>query len=72
MTSLGWEVLPSKANFVFIRKSGMAGIKIFDRLKERGILVRHFSIEGIDDFVRITIGKDDDMDRLVAVCKDSF
>ena len=65
MTAMGWEVLPSSANFVFARKKGVPGKKIYLQLKERGILVRHFDIRGIEDFVRITIGTDEDMTTLL-------
>ncbi len=63
-TELGWEVLPSKANFVFIRKEGLSGRQIYERLKERKILVRFFDKPGISDFVRITIGTDQQMEEL--------
>ena len=65
LRKLGWNVLPSKANFVFAGKKGISGQEIYLRLKERGILVRYFHIEGIKDFVRITIGKKEEMDRLL-------
>ena len=61
----GWEVLPSSANFVFMRKPGTTGKTIYDRLKSEGILVRYFSTPGIDDFVRVTIGTDEQMDVLL-------
>jgi len=62
---LGWTVLPSKANFVFARKDGVPGREIYLKLKERGILVRHFDGEKVRDFVRITIGTKEDMERLL-------
>jgi histidinol-phosphate aminotransferase len=62
---LGWTVLPSKANFVFARKKGVPGKEIYLKLKERGILVRHFDGQRIRDFVRITIGTQEDMERLL-------
>jgi histidinol-phosphate aminotransferase len=62
---MGWTVLPSKANFVFARKEGVPGKEIYLKLKERGILVRHFDAEKVRDFVRITIGTQEDMERLV-------
>ncbi|MBW2304957.1 MAG: histidinol-phosphate transaminase, partial [Deltaproteobacteria bacterium] len=52
----GWRVLPSRANFVFASREGIPGKEVYRRLKEKGILVRYFDIEGIRDFVRITIG----------------
>ncbi|MFH1155666.1 MAG: histidinol-phosphate transaminase [Pseudomonadota bacterium] len=61
----GFEVLPSKANFVFARKPGTTGKAIYERLKEKGILVRYFSTPGIDDFVRITIGTPEEIDCLL-------
>jgi histidinol-phosphate aminotransferase len=65
LLGLGWHVLPSKANFVFASKKGIPGKKVYSKLKEAGILVRHFDKERTRDFVRITIGKDEDMDRLI-------
>jgi histidinol-phosphate aminotransferase len=65
LQGLGWEVLPSKANFVFARKRGMPGGEVYRSLKQKGILVRHFDLDGIRDFVRITIGTDEDMKVLV-------
>ncbi|MBW1863092.1 MAG: histidinol-phosphate transaminase, partial [Deltaproteobacteria bacterium] len=47
LKKLGWNVLPSKANFVFAEKKGVPGAEIYLKLKERGILVRYFDIEGI-------------------------
>lgn len=62
---LGWNVLPSKANFIFAEKKGIPGEQIYLRLKARGILVRHFDIQGINNFVRITIGTKKEMNRFL-------
>lgn len=62
LKSLGFEVLPSKTNFVFARKDGWAGSDLQRKLRERGILVRHFNQPRIDDYLRITIGTDEEMD----------
>jgi histidinol-phosphate aminotransferase len=69
---LGWIVLPSKANFVFARKEGVPGKEIYMKLKERGILVRHFDAEKVRDYVRITIGTQEDMQRLLGQMKSLF
>ncbi|OPY90174.1 MAG: Histidinol-phosphate aminotransferase [Syntrophus sp. PtaU1.Bin208] len=68
----GWQVLPSKANFVLARKPGVTGQSVYEALKERGILVRFLNVEGIRDFVRITIGTKEDMDRLLEETKRLF
>jgi histidinol-phosphate aminotransferase len=62
---LGWELLPSAANFLFARHPLLQGSEVYRRLKQRGILVRHFDRDGIRDFVRITVGTDEQMARLL-------
>lgn len=71
-SALGWQVLPSKANFVFVSRPEVTGGEVYRRLKERGILVRHFDVKGIRDFVRITVGRPEDMDRLLNEMKEAF
>jgi histidinol-phosphate aminotransferase len=63
----GWDVLPSLANFVFARKAGLGGKRVYEEIRKAGFLVRYFDIPGITDFVRISIGLDGDMDRLILV-----
>jgi histidinol-phosphate aminotransferase len=72
LEKLGWHVLPSKANFLYAEKKGVPGKEIYLTLKERGILVRHFDIAGIEDFVRITVGTRDDMSRLIEEVKELY
>ena len=64
LADMGWDVLPSGANFVFAGKAGLTGQTIYQRLKEEGILVRYFHVDGIKNFVRITIGTDEQMAAL--------
>lgn len=54
----GFEVLPSAANFVFARHPGRDAAALSAALRERGIIVRHFSRPRIDQFLRITVGTD--------------
>jgi len=60
----GWFVIPSTTNFVFAKKEGLSGDHIYKTIKEQGILIRHFSTKGIEDFVRITIGTKEQNDQL--------
>jgi histidinol-phosphate aminotransferase len=72
LLDLGWNVLPSKANFVFASKKGVPGKEVYFRLKELGILVRHFDGELTRDFVRVTIGKNEHMDSLITALRRLF
>jgi len=65
--ALSFQVLPSKTNFVFARHPEHEGAALYQQLKQQGILVRHFATPGIDDFLRITIGSQPDMERLCEV-----
>jgi histidinol-phosphate aminotransferase len=63
---LGFEVPQSQANFVFARKPGKDLAPVYLALKRQGILVRHFPIDGLRDALRITVGTDDEVRRLLA------
>lgn len=63
----GWFVNESQTNFVLARNPKMPGEKVYEEIKKQGILVRHFSTKGIEDFVRITIGNHDEMNALKKV-----
>ncbi len=58
----GFEVIPSVANFLFVRHPSVSGQDFYEKLREAGILVRHFGDEKIRDYNRITIGTDREMD----------
>lgn len=70
LQNLGFQVLPSKANFIFARHPGISGEELYSGLRQRGILVRHFTKERIKDFVRITIGTQAQMERLAEALQD--
>ena len=65
LEKLGFEVTPSKANFLFVRHPGISGDELYRRLKEQGILIRHFSTERIRDYNRISVGTDEQMHALI-------
>ncbi|MCF8146640.1 MAG: histidinol-phosphate transaminase [Deltaproteobacteria bacterium] len=72
LTDMGWDVLPSGANFILAGRKDLSGETIYSRLKEYGILVRYFHIDGIKRFVRITIGTDEQMAALIEAVKGLF
>ena len=63
----GWHVIPAKTNFVFAQKPGVAGDVVYQKAKEAGYLIRHFADRGIEDFVRITVGSEEQMSGLLRV-----
>ena len=64
LKDMGFEVLPSCANFLFARKKGVDGGMLYRELKARGVLVRHFDAPRIADFLRITVGTPEQMEAL--------
>jgi histidinol-phosphate aminotransferase len=70
MTALGFEVLPSAANFVFARHAGHDAAVLAQKLRERSIIVRHFRLPRIEQFLRITIGAPAQNAALVAALKE--
>jgi histidinol-phosphate aminotransferase len=69
LSELGFEVLPSQANFVFARHPGHTGAHLAAALRQRGILVRHFQKPRIADYLRITVGTDDQCERVIAAAR---
>jgi len=66
LESLGFEVLPSRANFVFAKPpNGSNAENIYQVLKEQGVLVRYFNKPRISGYLRISIGTDDEMDVFI-------
>jgi histidinol-phosphate aminotransferase len=66
----GFEVLPSAANFIFARHPQHDACELAKGLRSRSIIVRHFNLPRIDQFLRITIGTDEQCDVLVKALKE--
>jgi histidinol-phosphate aminotransferase len=69
LEELGFEVLPSKANFVFVRHNEKTGESLAKALREQGIIVRHFNKPRISNFLRITIGTPEQNNALISGLK---
>lgn len=66
LVSLGFKVLPSSANFVFATHPRVPAKELFEGLRSRDVLVRYFDKPRIDEYLRITIGTDDEMRGFVS------
>jgi histidinol-phosphate aminotransferase len=70
LVRLGFEVLPSSANFVFARHRSHEGAALATALRQRAVIVRHFAAPRISDYLRITVGTDGQIDRLLSALSD--
>ena len=70
LSALGFEVLPSGANFVFARHPTRVAVTLATALRERKIIVRHFATPRISEFLRITVGTEEECAALVAALRE--
>ncbi|MCL1927493.1 MAG: aminotransferase class I/II-fold pyridoxal phosphate-dependent enzyme [Treponema sp.] len=70
LKEMGFDVIPSKANFLFITYPGISGHVLFQSLRDKGILVRHFNKPRIADYLRVSIGTSEDMDAFLVACRE--
>ena len=69
LKALGFAVLDSDANFIFAKSDRIGGGELYQKLKKRGVLVRHFTAERIKDYNRITIGTQEQMEVFIETVK---
>ncbi|EXS35014.1 histidinol-phosphate transaminase [Acinetobacter sp. 826659] len=72
LTALGFKVLPSKANFIFASPPSHDAGQLAQQLREQGIIVRYFNKPRINQFLRITVGTDEQNERLVQTLKEDI
>jgi len=65
LSRMGFFIVPSGANFIFIRYAGVSARELYARLKGEKILVRYFDKPRIDDHLRVTIGTDAEMEAFI-------
>ncbi|MDD3652843.1 MAG: histidinol-phosphate transaminase [Desulfotomaculaceae bacterium] len=65
LEKLGFEVIPSAANFVLIQHQNRKAGELFSALRQRGVLVRYFKLPRIDNHLRVTIGTDGEMQEFI-------
>ena len=70
LDALGFKLPDSSANFVFATHPGFTGEYLYTKLREKKILVRHWNKPGISEYLRITIGTDEQMDKVVAALRE--
>jgi histidinol-phosphate aminotransferase len=70
LRELGFEFADSKTNFIFAKHPDKPGKEIFDELRKRDIIVRRWDIDRIKEYLRISIGTDEEMDKLVVALKE--
>ncbi len=69
LVASGFIVIPSQANFVFISHPRIPAREMFVSLREKGVLVRYFNNTRTDNFLRVSIGSDEEMDAFLSVLK---
>ncbi|QQO10615.1 pyridoxal phosphate-dependent aminotransferase [Breznakiella homolactica] len=69
LRDMGFSAVPSSANFIFIKAPGLPGKQLHEALRSRGILVRHFNKPRTADYLRVSIGTDDEMDIFLSECR---
>lgn len=70
LKALGFSMTESRTNFLFVTHPKLDGAKLYQQLKDRGILVRFFNTPRLKDYNRITIGSKDEMQVLVTTIKE--
>ena len=65
LSEIGYEVIPTTTNFVFFKAFRTPAGELTAKLKKKGILVRHYDDERVCDYIRMTVGTHDEMERVL-------
>lgn len=65
LEELGFKVIPSKANFIFVTHPQYSAFELFSKLREKSVIVRYFNKDRIDNYLRISIGSQEEMDIFI-------
>ncbi len=66
LRKMGFVVMDSQSNFLFVSHPSVKAKRIFSELREKGIYVRYFDIPRLENWLRITVGTDDEMEKLLS------
>lgn len=69
LRELGFTLPDSSSNFLFVKREGLDGGLLYQKLKDRGILIRHFSDPRIAQYNRVTVGTDEEMEAFLTQVK---
>ena len=69
LRALGFTLPDSKSNFLFVKREGLDGGLLYQKLKDRGVLIRHFSDPRIAQYNRVTVGTDEEMEAFLTQVK---
>jgi histidinol-phosphate aminotransferase len=72
LETLGFRVWPSEGNFLLVRSPQQSALELQQSLKNRGVLVRHFNVPGVEDKLRITVGTDEQNEFLFRLLKEEI
>lgn len=72
LITLGFDVKKSATNFLFATHKEYSAKEIFEYLKTKKIFIRYFNVPRIDNYLRISIGTDEEMDKMIAAMKEFF
>lgn len=67
---IGFDVPVSAANFLFVRPNKISAVDLYNKLRNKGILIRYFSVPRIDTYLRISVGTDKQMEALITAIRE--